>query len=35
VVLDKSVNSLMESTPVTISKDVFAQGVDWVKSIFK
>ena len=35
VVLDKSVNSLMESTPVNISKDVLSQGVHWVKKVFK
>jgi hypothetical protein len=35
VVLDKSVNSLKESTPVSVSKDVFAQSVDWVKSVFR
>lgn len=34
-VLDKSVNTLKESTPVNISKDVLSQGVHWVKSIFK
>jgi hypothetical protein len=35
VVLDKSVNTLKESTPVNISKDVLSQGLHWVKSVFK
>ncbi len=35
VVLDKSVNTLKESTPVNISKDVLSQGIHWVKSVFK
>jgi hypothetical protein len=35
VVLDRSVNSLRDSAPVSISKDIVAQSLHWVKSVFK